>query len=79
MSDEQRRGQERREGEQPESAEAERGRKLSEKVPEPVSGEGGTPLGASDQHSEAPPPHGTERWEPEEGRAPEEPDRPAAE
>jgi hypothetical protein len=28
-------------------------------VPEEVSGEGDTPLGDSDQHSDAPGPHGT--------------------
>lgn len=69
----------RREGGQPESAEGERARRLSEKIPETLSGDEATPLGATDQHSEAPRPHGTERWEPEEDRAPEEPKRPAAE
>jgi hypothetical protein len=34
-------------------------KKLSEKVPEEVSGEGDTSLGSSDQHSDAPGPHGT--------------------
>lgn len=33
--------------------------KISEKVPEEVSGEGETSLGDSDQHSDAPGPHGT--------------------
>jgi hypothetical protein len=43
----------------PESAEDEEARKLSEKIPEEASGQGDTPLGASDQHSDAPGPHGT--------------------
>ena len=33
--------------------------RISEKIPEEVSGEGETSLGDSDQHSEAPGPHGT--------------------
>jgi hypothetical protein len=44
---------------QPESAEGEVGKKISEKTPETASGEGDTPLGASDQHSDAPGPTGT--------------------
>ena len=41
------------------SAEGEEGGELSEKVPEEVSGEGDTPLGGTDEHSDAPGPHGT--------------------
>ena len=43
-----------------EGAEGEEGSKLSEKVPEEASGEGDTPLGGTDEHSDAPGPHGTE-------------------
>jgi hypothetical protein len=43
----------------PESAEPDDAEGLSEKVPEEVSGEGGTPLGGTDEHSDAPGPHGT--------------------
>jgi hypothetical protein len=43
-----------------ESAEGEEAEELSEKVPEEVSGEGKTPLGDSDEHSDAPGPHGTD-------------------
>ena len=42
-----------------ESAESEKASKLSEKVPDEVSGEGDTPLGGTDEHSDAPGPHGT--------------------
>ena len=51
---------EREEDEGPDSAESEKSSKASEKVPEKASGEGGTPLGATDEHSEAPGPHGTD-------------------
>jgi hypothetical protein len=44
----------------PDTAEDEKASELSEKVPEEASGEGDTPLGSSDEHSEAPGPHGTE-------------------
>jgi len=44
----------------PDSAEGEKSSEASEKVPEEVSGEGDTPLGATDEHSDAPGPHGTE-------------------
>ena len=44
----------------PESAEDEESAELSEKMPDEVSGEGDTPLGSSDEHSEAPGPHGTD-------------------
>ena len=44
----------------PEAAEDEKSSKLSEKVPDEASGEGDTPLGSSDEHSEAPGPHGTD-------------------
>lgn len=43
----------------PESAESEKSSEVSEEVPEKLSGEGGTPLGSTDEHSEAPGPHGT--------------------
>ena len=49
----------RNEDDTPETAEPPEAEKLSEKVPEEVSGEGDTPLGDSDQHSDAPGPHGT--------------------
>jgi hypothetical protein len=44
---------------QPESAEGEEESKLSKKVPDEASGEDETPLGSTDQHSDAPGPHGT--------------------
>jgi hypothetical protein len=43
---------------QPESAEDEEAAEVSQEMPEEVSGEGATPLGSSDDHSEAPGPHG---------------------
>jgi hypothetical protein len=43
----------------PETAEPPEAEELSEKVPEEASGEGDTPLGSTDQHSDAPGPHGT--------------------
>jgi len=52
--------EEREADEGPESAESEKSSDVSEDVPEKLSGEGGTPLGATDEHSEAPGPHGTE-------------------
>jgi hypothetical protein len=45
---------------QPESAEDEQASKFSKKMPEEVSGEDETPFGATDQHSDAPGPHGTD-------------------
>jgi hypothetical protein len=42
----------------PDTAEDEREERLSEKVPEEASGEGKTPLGSTDQHSDAPGPDG---------------------
>jgi len=51
---------EREEEKSPDSAEGEKSSKLSEEVSEEFSGEGDTPLGATDEHSEAPGPHGTE-------------------
>ncbi len=51
---------EREEDKGPDSAESEKSSKVSEKVPEEASGEGGTPLGATDEHSDAPGPHGTD-------------------
>jgi hypothetical protein len=44
---------------QPESAEDEEASKLSKKTPDAASGEDETPLGATDEHSDAPGPHGT--------------------
>lgn len=41
-----------------ETAESPESKKLSEKLPESVSGEDDTPLGDTDQHSDAPGPHG---------------------
>jgi len=51
---------EREEEDGPDSAEGEKSSEASEEVPEEVSGEGDTPLGATDEHSDAPGPHGTE-------------------
>jgi hypothetical protein len=51
--------EEREQGGQPESAEDEEASKLSKKTPDEVSGEDETPLGSTDQHSDAPGPHGT--------------------
>ncbi len=42
------------------SAEPDEASKLSEKVPDEVSGEGETPLGGTDEHSDAPGPDGTD-------------------
>ena len=44
----------------PDSAEGEKASEVSKKVPEEVSGEGDTPLGGTDEHSDAPGPHGTD-------------------
>ena len=43
-----------------ESAEGDEASKLSEKVPDEASGEGETPLGGTDEHSDAPGPDGTD-------------------
>lgn len=51
---------EREEDKGPDGAESEKASEVSEKVPEEVSGEGDTPLGGTDEHSEAPGPHGTD-------------------
>ncbi len=40
----------------PDTAEGEEGSKLSEHVPDKVSGDGDTPLGSTDEHSDAPEP-----------------------
>jgi hypothetical protein len=49
-----------REGrEEVESAEGEKSSEVSEKVPDEASGEGDTPLGGTDEHSDAPGPDGT--------------------
>ena len=50
---------ERESDEEVEGAEGEEASKLSEKVPDEVSGEGETPLGGTDEHSDAPGPDGT--------------------
>jgi hypothetical protein len=39
--------------------EKDKDKELSEEVPEEVSGEGDTSLGDTDEHSDAPGPHGT--------------------
>lgn len=44
---------------QPESQEGEAASELSEKMPDADSGEDDTPLGDTDQHSDAPGPTGT--------------------
>jgi hypothetical protein len=47
----------------PETAEPPEAEKLSEKVPDEISGEGDTPLGSTDEHSDAPGETGTgRRW-----------------
>ena len=43
----------------PDTAQSEEADELSEKVPDEVSGEGATPWGSSDEHSDTPGPHGT--------------------
>jgi hypothetical protein len=43
----------------PETAEPPKAEEVSEEVPDELSGEGDTPLGDTDQHSDAPGPHGT--------------------
>ena len=43
----------------PETAEPQEAEELSQKVPDEASGEGDTPLGDTDQHSDAEGPHGT--------------------
>jgi hypothetical protein len=52
----------------PESAEPEDAEELSEKVPEEVSGPGGTPLGGTGEHSDAPGETGTGSREPDPER-----------
>jgi hypothetical protein len=42
------------------TAEGEKGERLSEKVPDEASGKGKTPLGDTDEHSDAPGPTGTD-------------------
>lgn len=44
----------------PETAEPPEAEELSEKVPDKASGAGDTPLGDTDEHSDAPGPHGTD-------------------
>ena len=54
----------------PETAEPPEAEELSEKVPEEVSGEGETPAGSTDQHSDAPGETGTgsREGDPEHGK-----------
>ena len=52
--------EEREQDDDVDSAEGDEGSKLSEKVPDEVSGEGDTPLGGTDEHSDAPGPDGTD-------------------
>ena len=54
----------------PETAEPPEAEPLSEKVPDKLSGEGDTPLGSSDDHSDAPGETGTgsREGDPEHGR-----------
>ena len=54
----------------PETAEPAEAEKLSEKVPDEVSGEGDTPLGSSDEYSDAPGETGTgsREGDPERGK-----------
>ena len=54
----------------PETAEPPEAEQLSEKVPEEISGEGDTPLGSTDEHSDAPGETGTGGREgnPEKGK-----------
>ncbi|MBA2504905.1 MAG: hypothetical protein H0V29_03060 [Thermoleophilaceae bacterium] len=40
----------------PDTAEGEEASEISEKVPEELSGEGDTPLGSTDEHSDVPDP-----------------------
>ena len=49
----------RKDDESPETAEPPEAEGLSEKVPDELSGEGDTPLGTTDQHSDAPGETGT--------------------
>jgi hypothetical protein len=59
---------EERRSEEPDTADPPGAEKLSEKVPDEVSGEGQTPLGTTDQHSDAPGETGTGSREPDPGR-----------
>jgi hypothetical protein len=56
--------------EAPETAEPPEAEQLSEQVPDEVSGEGATPLGATDEHSDAPGETGTggREGDPEKGK-----------
>jgi|RhiMetdeSRZDD1v2_1073273.scaffolds.fasta_scaffold80091_4 hypothetical protein len=56
--------------ETPETAEPPEAEQLSEKVPDEVSGEGATPLGSTDDHSDAPGETGTgsREGDPEHGK-----------
>ena len=60
----------REEEDTPETAEPPEAEKLSEKVPDEVSGEGDTPFGSSDDHSDAPGETGTgtREGDPERGK-----------
>lgn len=52
--------EERKHENEPDTAEGPEAEEISEKVPDEASGEGKTPLGSTDQHSDAPGPTGTE-------------------
>jgi hypothetical protein len=56
--------------ETPDTAEPPEAEKLSEQVPEEVSGEGATPFGSTDEHSDAPGETGTgsREGDPEKGK-----------
>jgi hypothetical protein len=55
-------------GQKPDTAEPPDAEALSEKAPEEISGEGDTPVGSSDQHSDAPGETGTGSREPDPAR-----------
>jgi hypothetical protein len=59
-----------RDDDTPETAEPPEAEKLSEKAPDEVSGEGDTPFGSSDEHSDAPGETGTgsREGDPESGK-----------
>jgi hypothetical protein len=48
------------EEDRPDTAEDGKSEEVSDKVPDAASGEGKTPLGATDEHSNAPGPDGTD-------------------
>jgi hypothetical protein len=58
----------RRDEDAPQTAESPEAEEMSERLPEEVSGEGATPLGSSDEHSDAPGETGTGSREPDPER-----------